>query len=75
MTADQRFKTAVRQVVADGEYPSPTRINRALVKLGAKREGAPNNINGKECRWRAEALRALGWRYDPSLRPRTWAPR
>lgn len=54
MTAETKFKNVVRDIVAAGEYPGPTAIN---LRLHNKRS---NHLNGRETRWRREAMGKLG---------------
>jgi hypothetical protein len=66
--AEFDFKCAVIDLIDEGTYPSPTAITAIL-----PRRQVTHNLNGREVRWRAEILTALGWVYDESARPRTWS--
>lgn len=54
LTAEEKFKNVVRDIVAAGEYPGPTAINLKL------RGYKSNRLNGRETRWRREAMNKLG---------------
>lgn len=56
MTAEREFKHAVMTLVACKTYPSPRQIQRIL---GHK---VTDNINGRECRWRREACKEIGFK-------------
>jgi len=56
MTAEERFKAAVIELVQAGRYPAATALNTALER---HRERA--DLSGREERWRREALLELGW--------------
>ena len=64
---EDRFKQAVRDVIADGEHPSGARIR---VKLGT---GPSKDLNGEHTRWRREVLESLGWWRGFGLQSR-WKP-
>lgn len=53
-TAEEKFKNVVRDIVAANEYPGPTAINLKL------RGYKSNHLNGRETRWRREAMKKLG---------------
>lgn len=55
--AEYRFKAIVRGLIRDGIYPSPAAIRR---RQG--RDNQRNNLNGRECVWREEVFREVGWR-------------
>lgn len=67
--AEARFKAAVLALVWQGIYPGPVQIRREL-----GRPDGSQTINGRQTRWRAELLRALGWtaRPWPHRRRFTW---
>lgn len=60
MTAEEKFKDVIRAIVLASQYPSPMII---LAALGDTRRR--HNLNGRQCRWRAEILREMGWTYSP----------
>ncbi len=69
--AKMKLKLAVRRLIRDGVYPSPRMIDRELNRV------TRNNLNGRDCRWREEVLRELGWTHvnDYSLKVRVrWNP-
>lgn len=57
MRAEKRFKSALEKIIAGGEYPSPARIREALGQ-----DTQPNNLSGRECKWREEFLLERGWK-------------
>ncbi len=71
MTAEREFKHAVMALVACKEYPSPARVNRVLGHGVTRRlamgehSSIPvkwsNNLNGRECRWRREVCKEIGF--------------
>jgi hypothetical protein len=63
-TVEERFKAAVVGLDALGLPPSPTNLNLVL------RGFARRTLNGKEARWRAEQMLALGYvRLDVTRDP------
>jgi len=74
-TLEGRFKRAMCGVILLGLYPSPTALNAVLHGHRSR------NLNGRECVWRREVMKAVGlklqrspaWPYksgDTSLDPR-----
>lgn len=54
MTERERFREAILLLWKTGQYPSPTALN---LQLHGRRS---NNLNGRESKWRREAMTALG---------------
>lgn len=73
--AEERFRAAVRRVVAGGYYPSALMIKIEL-KRRLRGRGAPGGeyLNGRETRWREDELERLGWTrlsgYGSKAKPR-----
>lgn len=65
MNAEDRIRQAVRDVIAAGDQPSPMNILGRLGRLGRHnpRTGG-DRLNGSESRWRADELRANGYRKN-----------
>lgn len=57
--AEIQFKMAVLNVVHYGKYPSVTRINIEIGRDHVCRK--MNNLNGRECRWRREICKEIGF--------------
>lgn len=55
-TGQYRFKQMVRLIIAQGMYPSPTRINAGLDRVGRK------SIDMRELRWRREVAAEMGFK-------------
>lgn len=76
MNAEDRFKNTMRALVAKHVYPSPKTMNHFLNHTGGPR----NSLNGRECQWREEVFRELGWRYvgtsadDGGPKTKSWRP-
>lgn len=61
LTAEERFKVIVDQLIDNGIYPGPTAINRALEQYAfVKRGGRTNHLNGRETKWRREVMYQRG---------------
>lgn len=58
-SAEIEFKMAVLNVVHYGEYPSPTSINKEMGRDPRRRK--MNNLNDRECRWRREICKEIGF--------------
>jgi hypothetical protein len=56
-----RLKLAVYELVSEDLYPSPGQIKR---KLGRQDK---HNLSGRECKWRDEAFRRMGWIRSPEM--------
>lgn len=56
---EHRFKNAVYVLVMHGKYPSPTTINKLLGRDPRSRK--MNNLNDRECRWRREICKEIGF--------------
>lgn len=54
---EELFKEHVRHLLSQGIFPTPTRLNDAMHSSVMK----PNNLNGKQSRWRREELLAAGY--------------
>ena len=58
MTSETKFRMIVRELLAIGIVPTPTKLNRFL---GRTKRRKTNSINGREAAWRREELLAAGW--------------
>lgn len=63
MTSEQRFRAAVRGLLAIGVKPTPTAINRFFRRTRKRM----NLINGREAKWRREELLRAGWTEPQAL--------
>ena len=61
MTSEEyEFKADVIILHERGQFPSPTKINEFQKRVREKMQ----NINGRQCRWRVQVFKRLGYEKD-----------